>query len=237
MRATQRFALVALGCAVLAGCSDTDTAAPEAPSAVASALPSPSPDAATPTTTPAPTDAPTPATSPTPTASPSPSPSPTPSASPTPAAAGFTEEAALAAARARRAERADCEPGMADDAHEVVTAVDDRMLVRVACFVGAYQVSGELRTWDGVTLAPLPVEQWQAGGVVDSAEVVGLVDVLGDGVTVANSVLYRGLGDCGLQQRWTFDGAALRLELAREQQCDDGTFVAPSEWPVVFERG
>jgi hypothetical protein len=126
---------------------------------------------------------------------------------------------------------------MADDAHEVVTVVGERMLVRVACFVGAYQVSGELRVWDGVTLAPLPVEQWQAGAVVDGAEVVGLVDALGDGVTVLNSVLYRGLGDCGLQQRWTFDGAALRLERAREQQCDDETFVPPSEWPVVFERG
>lgn len=220
---------------LLGGCTDAEeqpAAAPATVGATPLAPPSPAPS-------PSPEPSPSPAPSPSPSLSPSPSPSPSPEPSPTasPRPADFTEEAALAAAQRRQAERGDCDEGFADDAHRVVATVDGRMLVHVVCFLGAYQPSGELRTWDGRELAPLPVEQWQAGEVVETGEVVGFVDGSPDGARVVNDVRYRGLGDCGLQQRWTFDGSSLRLDVAREQQCeDDGEFVPPSEWPVVYSR-
>lgn len=214
----------------LAACTSTGEEPTAAPAtAVASPLASPSPSPSpSPSEEPAAEPEASPDPSPTPEAPPSPTPEPTPD---------FTEEAALAAARARAAERDGCDEDFARDAHRVVATVDDHMLVHVVCFLGAYQPSGELRTWDGLGLAELPVEQWQGGDVVDTAEVVGFVDGSPDGVRVVNDVKYRGLGDCGLLQRWTFDGTSLRLEVAREQQCDDdGEFVPPGEWPVVYER-
>ena len=54
---------------------------------------------------------------------------------------------------------------------------------------------------------------------------------------VTNDVKYRGLGDCGLFQRWVFTGQEVLLDLAREQECsDDRAFVPPDQWPVVYER-
>lgn len=225
----------------LAACSDDDGGQASGPAtAVASPLPSPT-DATDATSEPAaaasPSPSPSAAASPSPSPSPSASPSPSPSPSASPAEPVLTEAAALAAARRRQAERGDCDTGIAAEAHRVVATVDQRFLVHVVCFVGAYQPSGELRVWDGVELLAVPVEQWQSGAVVDTAEVVGFVDGAPASTTVVNDVRYRGLGDCGLQQRWTFDGSGLRLDLAREQQCtDDGEFVPPGSWPVVYER-
>lgn len=208
--------VAALLLAALVGCSTSEPPEQEQPGAVETPLP---------TDDPAPTAAPTSA----PSRSPSPSPSPTPDSD-------LSEEAALAAARARRAERDDCEGGFADEAHQVVAEVEGRMLVHVVCFVGAYQPSGELRVWDGIDLEPIPVEQWQFGEVLESPEVVGFVEASPDGRVVTNDVKYRGLGDCGLHQRWDFDGSRLELVLARERECtDDGEFVPPDQWPVVHE--
>ena len=215
---TRALVVVLVAVLALAACSDDDGGQASGPAtAVASPLPSPT-DATDATSEPA-----------------AASPSPSPSASP--AEPVLTEAAALAAARRRQAERGDCDTGIAAEAHRVVATVDQRLLVHVVCFVGAYQPSGELRVWDGIELVAVPVEQWQSGAVVDTAEVVGFVDGAPASTTVVNDVRYRGLGDCGLQQRWTFDGGGLRLDLAREQQCtDDGEFVPPGSWPVVYER-
>lgn len=194
-------------------------------SAVVTPVPSP-------TATVQPEEAPSPDTEdePTPSAAPSPSPSPTTSGD-------LDEDEALAAARARQEQREDCDSGFAAEAHRVVTTVDDRMLVFVACFIGAYQPTGELLVWDGTSLEVIPVQQWQFGDVLESPEVVGFVDAASDGTTVVNEVKYRGLGDCGLFQQWTFDASSLVLDLAREQECDDeGEFVPPSEWPTVYAR-
>lgn len=211
-RARRAIAAVAAA-ALLAGCTP-DPTPDDGPAAVISPLPSPTEAAP----------------------SPSPAPSPMPSPSPSPAVA-LDEAEALAAARARRAEREDCDTGFVDEAHEVVATVAGRMLVFVVCFVGAYQPSGELRVWDGTSLEPLVVEQWQFGQVLDTQDVVGLVTASSDGTTVVNEVKYRGLGDCGLFQRWAFDGTSLVLELAREQECDDeGEFVPPDQWPIVHEQ-
>ena len=219
MRCHRSGAIAALAVAVLAGCTDPAPSGPDVPDASATSLASPSPS---------------PSASPSPSPSASPSPSPSPSVSPSPAR---TEEAALAAARARRAEREECDDGFADDGHSVVAQVEDRMLVHVICFVGAYQSSGELRVWDGFDLVEVPVQQWQFGDLVTTPEVVGTIDAIPDSTTITNDVRYRGLGDCGLVQRWTFEGDALVLDIAREQECsDDGEYVPPDEWPVVYER-
>lgn len=205
---------------LLAGCAPDETPADD-PAAVISPLPSPTDEAS-----------PAPSPSPEGDASPSPSPSPSPEAAP-----DLDEDEALAAARARRAEREDCDTGFADEAHEVVATTDESMLVFVACFIGAYQPSGELRVWDGTSLDPLLVEQWQFGDVLETSEVVGLVTASSDGATVVNEVKYRGLGDCGLFQRWAFDGTTLELELVRELECDDEReFVPSDQWPVVYEQ-
>lgn len=211
---------VAVGLFVaLAGCSAPEAPEDDQPTAVATALPSADPRVGA-----------TPRPSPSPSALPSPGPSATASTDP-----GGAQDA-LAAARARRAERDDCDGGFADESHRVVAEIDGRMLVHVVCFVGAYQPSGELRVWDGTRLEAIPVEQWQFGEVLESPEVVGFVEASPDGRTVTNDVKYRGLGDCGLHQRWDFDGSRLELVLARERECtDDGEFVPPHEWPVVHE--
>lgn len=207
-----------------AGCTDTVTP-PPTPRATSTALATPTPS---PSPTPAPVVTPSATVSPSPTASPSPSPSPT---TPPP-----DEEAALVAAEQRRAERDDCDEAASGD-HQVVAGTDDILLVHVVCFVGAYQTNGELRLFDGAALRTMTVEQWQFGEVVDTPEVVGLVAASDDGTTVFNDVKYRGLGDCGLTQTWSFDGAALLLQEARERECsDDEEFVPPDQWPIVFER-
>lgn len=209
---------------LLAACAPEAPDPSDGPVAVASPIPSP------------PVESPSASASPSPSPSPDsdPSPEPSPSASP---GADPDQDAALAAARAHRAGRGDCDDGMADDLHRVVATVDGRMLVLVVCFLGAYQANGELLVWDGASLTPITVEQWQPGGVVDSSEVVGDVTAVGDGTTVVNEYRYRGLGDCGVVHEWVFDGASLVLDLAREQECaDDGEYVPPEEWPVVYER-
>lgn len=207
---------------VLGACTqDQPPAEPtDAPGAVATPLASPNPEGTSPSPSPAP--------------SPSPSPSPSPT---TEEAAELDEEAALAAARDRRAEREDCDD-IPDGGHEVVAETGGVLLVHVICFVGAYQSNGELRVWDGTELRPVTVEQWRFGEVVDTPEVVGFVEADQDGTTIFNDVKYRGLGDCGLTQTWSFDGTALLLQEARERECpdDEEEFVPPSEWPVVFER-
>lgn len=209
--------LVAL---VATACTEEPPAVDE-PAAVVTPVPSP-------TTTPAP---PAPSPSPSPTVEPE----PTPSAAPSPAE--LDRDAALAAARARWAEREDCDTGVAEDAHAVLAERDGVMLVHVVCFVGAYQPSGELALWDGSVLTPFSVEQWQFGEPLPADEVTGYVEASPDGDVVVNDVKYRGLGDCGMQQRWSFAAGQLTLELVREQECsDDGTFVPPDQWPVVFER-
>lgn len=219
--------VVAAAVVVAAGCADPSTPAPP-PQATSTALPTPAPPS--PSASPSPTDVPTP------TAPASPDPTTSPSPSPSPSAAPPDQAEALAAARQRRAEREDCDE-FADEFHEVVTATGDTLLVHVVCFVGAYQTNGELRLFDGEQLQPLTVEQWQFGEVVDTPEVVGFVEASGDGTTVFNDVKYRGLGDCGLTQTWSFDGSALLLQEARERECsDDEEFVPPDQWPLVYER-
>ena len=238
---------------VLAACSE-DVGRPTAASPTAAPVASedevtPSPTASpsrTPTPSPSPSRNPTPAPSDAAAASPSPSPSSSaspsePPPSPTPSVRRsepvLTEAAALAAAQRRQAARGGCDTGIAGEAHRVVATVDQRLLVHVVCLVGAYQPSGELRVWDGQELRAVPVEQWWSGELVDTDEVVGFVTGAPGSNVVTNEVRYRGLGDCGLIQRWTFDGRSLRLDLAREQPCtDDGDVVPPGEWPVVVDR-
>lgn len=176
-----------------------------------------------------------------PTPEPTPEPQPSEDPSPETVAPAVSEQDALAAAAARAQEQ-DCDDGPRDGGHQVVGRQPGALLVYVVCFVGAYQPSGELLVWDGTSLVAVPVEQWQFGEVLEGNAVVGFIDegptdLSPDGVQVGNDVKYRGLGDCGLYQRWVFTGAAVVLDLAREQECsDDGEFVPPDQWPVVYER-
>lgn len=228
--------MAVLAAALVAGACTGD-AGPATPTVTASASPTPT-TSPSPTPTP-PTPTPTP---PTPTSTPSsaaPVPSPTgPTSAPTSGGSGaeVTADGALAAAAERRRDRTECADAgpIADDFHRVVTEHDGALLVYVACFLGAYQPSGELLAFDG-QLREWPVEQWRDGAVVEDVEVVGDVLVAPDGL-VENVELYRGLGDCGLLQRWEVDGRRLVLVEAREQPCDEGPPAPVTEWPLVHSR-
>lgn len=228
-------AVLLLAVLVAAGC--TGDGGPATPTVTATASPTSSP---TPSPTPSPSPSPTSSPSPTPTptaSSPAPGDSPTPTPSSSPTTGGtpgeVTPEAALAAAAERRRERPECADAgpIADDFHRVVTEHDGALLVFVTCFVGAYQASGELLAYDG-QLRAWPVEQWRDGRVVEDVEVVGDVVVAPDGL-VENLQLYRGLGDCGLLQRWEIDGQRLVLVEAREQPCDGDAPGPVTQWPRV----
>lgn len=225
-----------LAAAVLAGCvggGDGGSAATATPlAAVGEASPSPSPTSA---------GSPSPTATATGPASPSPGVTSTPTASPSPtadetAAAPPDRDAALAAAAERRRSRPGCDRGgIVDDVDAVVAEQGAVLLVYAACFVGAYQANGELLAYDG-RLREWPVEQWIGGAVVEQTEVVGEVVAAPDGL-LENLQLYRGLGDCGVLQRWEVRGERLVLVEAREQTCDDGGQppVAVVDWPLVYE--
>lgn len=114
--------------------------------------------------------------------------------------------------------------------HEVLE-IDGVVVVAVLCETFAYQAMHELLAWDG-DLRPIDVEQWQ-GELVVHPLVLGQ-PMLEDGMLV-NVERGRGAGDCGTYQAWFVAGDALVLNEARVRECtDDGEFVDPRDWPLVY---
>lgn len=114
----------------------------------------------------------------------------------------------------------------------------DHALVFIACYSGAYQGSSLVfraaRDGSDVTRLTLPAPKFSDDSVNPSEDFDLLVS---PGLDVANGTLAqfakgRGIGDCGYEATWQFDGQAFRLSHYAEMQTCGG--LSADEWPVLW---
>ncbi len=111
----------------------------------------------------------------------------------------------------------------------------------IVCDFGAYQGSYALVHLDGARADLLRAAYIDLDGSVSGPpSAVFATPAFDTGArTFETLALSRGLGDCGLLQRYTVgSGGEARLLQARSRDCDDRATEAPppQEWPVVFPR-
>ncbi len=111
----------------------------------------------------------------------------------------------------------------------------------IVCDFGAYQGSYTLVHLDGARADLLRAAYIDLDGSVSGPpSAVFATPAFDAGArTFETLALSRGLGDCGLLQRYTVGaGGEARLLQARARDCDDRATEAPppQEWPIVFPR-
>lgn len=146
------------------------------------------------------------------------------------------EDAAPLGADVRASLPADaCEPldpesGMRDEAW----SVDDRALVKVLCYGGAYNFGSSWFLVDGDTITPLafPIPAENGGATMDTTTDLVNAD-LAAGTGQLNSFSKgRGIGDCGSSGQWRWDGQ--RFQLASYAMMGDCRGVTSDLWPVLW---
>lgn len=146
------------------------------------------------------------------------------------------EDAAPLGATVRASLSADaCEPldpesGMRDEAW----SVDDRALVKLICYRGAYNFGSSWFLLDGEAITPLafPIPAENAGGSMETT-----TDLVNAGLAAGTGELSsfykgRGIGDCGATGQWRWDGQT--FQLASYSLMGDCRGVTPDLWPVLW---
>ncbi|HWS28078.1 MAG TPA: DUF1176 domain-containing protein [Xanthomonadales bacterium] len=146
------------------------------------------------------------------------------------------EDAAPLGADVRASLPADaCEPldpesGMRDEAW----SVDDRALVKLLCYRGAYNFGSSWFLVDGDVITPLafPLPAESGGAAMDSTTDLVNADFAAGSGQLSSFNRGRGIGDCGSSGQWRWDGQ--RFQLERYSLMGDCRGVAPDLWPVLW---
>ncbi|VXC09109.1 conserved exported hypothetical protein [Luteimonas sp. 9C] len=114
----------------------------------------------------------------------------------------------------------------------------DHALVFISCYSGAYQGSSLVfraaRDGSDVTRLTLPAPEFSDDSVHPSEDFDLLVSPGLDAVTgtLAQFAKGRGIGDCGFEATWQFDGRAFQLSHYAEMQTCGG--LSADAWPVLW---
>ncbi len=170
------------------------------------------------------------------------SPQSVPAATPPPQLRGVpaeplgTEDAADLGAEVRAGLTDDsCEPldpesGMRDEAW----GVDDRALVKLLCYRGAYNFGSSwfLVDGDAITALAFPIPAENGGAAMDSTADLVNADLAAGSGQLSSFNKGRGIGDCGSSGQWRWDGE--RFQLESYATMGDCRGVTPDLWPVLW---
>jgi hypothetical protein len=129
-----------------------------------------------------------------------------------------------------------CEPlepdsGMRDEAWSID---DGRSLVKLLCYRGAYNFGSSWFLLDsGGAITPLafPIPAENSGSMDTTADLVN-ADLAASTGELGSFNKGRGIGDCGSNGRWRWDGQ--RFQLASYALMGDCRGVTPDLWPVLW---
>lgn len=146
------------------------------------------------------------------------------------------EDAAPLGATVRASLSADaCEPldpesGMRDEAW----SMDDRALVKLTCYRGAYNFGSSWFLIDGDAITPLafPIPAENGGATMDTTTDLVNADLAAGTGQLSSFSKGRGIGDCGNAGEWRWDGQ--RFQLAHYAMMGDCRGVTPDLWPVLW---
>ena len=170
------------------------------------------------------------------------SPQSVPAATPLPQLRGVpaeplgSEDAAALGARVRAGLPADtCEPlDPESDMRDEAWSVNDRALVQLLCYRGAYNFGSSWFLVDGDAITPLafPIPAESGGAAMDTT-----TDLVNAGLAAGTGQLSsfnkgRGIGDCGSNGQWRWDGR--RFQLESYSLMGDCRGVTPDLWPVLW---
>lgn len=145
-------------------------------------------------------------------------------------------EDAIAVGADVRADLSDdtCEPlepdsGMRDEAW----STDDRTLVKLVCYRGAYNFGSSWFVVDhqGDTPLAFPLPAEDGGAAMDTTTDLVNAELGRDG-SLHSFSKGRGIGDCGSMGEWRWDGS--RFQLANYALMGDCRGVTPDLWPVLW---
>jgi hypothetical protein len=158
-------------------------------------------------------------------------------------------DAAIAAAGSERLcfdqdeQRTYLDADAARETSEVYTTPDGAKVVRLQCFLGAYQGSSDFVRIEGdvgnvYAVYPLKVETFEDSAVVTRSMLGGLSGYDPATGTVTTFAKGRGIGDCGTYFVHRIDNDADKLVLLEQRAKDecDGVYVEPAEYPIVYRR-
>jgi hypothetical protein len=134
-----------------------------------------------------------------------------------------------------------CEMGDGVDATPTIAkAPDGKLLVVLPCSAGAYNVIGALFVVDGTKVTPAQADApagFDETGADSQTPVHSVVNGDFDGNVLTSYAKGRGLGDCGVSQRFAWDGARYRLvEQSEMGECRGNTATIPT-WRATTTGG
>lgn len=140
-----------------------------------------------------------------------------------------------------------CEGELDKSASEQFSSVyplaQNRYLVQILCFMGAYQ--GNYRYFlyekqtDSVSVQPLSLERYEpddAGKITKTSEnnVGGSPDYDPGQKTLSIMTKYRGLGDCGSLAKYQWDSDRFKVVEYRVKDKCDGKYIEPDKYTQVY---
>lgn len=134
-----------------------------------------------------------------------------------------------------------CEMGDGVDATPTIAkARDGKLLVVLPCSAGAYNVIGALFVVDGTTVTPAQTDApagFDETGADSQTPVHSVVNGDFDGNVLTSYAKGRGLGDCGVSQRFAWDGSRYRLVEQSEMGECRGNTATITTWRAATTGG
>lgn len=121
----------------------------------------------------------------------------------------------------------------------IAKAADGKLLVILPCSVGAYNVIGALFVVDGSRVTPARTDApagFDETGADSQTPVRSVVNGDFDGDRLTSYAKGRGLGDCGLTQRFAWDGSRYRLTDQSEMRECRGNTATITTWRAATAR-